>query len=324
MWALHVDGLAWAFHPRPEYRNLASVTRATRNGMIALPFWACGTGLAKISIAFTLLKFQQSRGWRYFVYAIVFLNIVFIAFVGIALTTRCIPYAATWDMVGKYKGKKVCWSRSAIRGTVYVTLICNVTSDIALSLVPLTFLSKVRRPLREKTVIAVLMALGIFASAFSIARVIGTWEPHLTAYLAKDPSAFAIFAGLMTCLEAQCSLIAACIPMLRRPTARLLERLGLIKSSDPFAGPGDLERNTEVTEGKQSRGVLELNQVAGRGREGESSDRSTCTQNTNDSSLDSGQFVMDPETGRIIRVTPGMKDWNSSSNLNEEWAHSAA
>lgn len=317
MWALQFDGTMWAFGGNhPQFRSVESVEHAVRNGTLALPFWAWATGLVKISIACMLLKFQQSRKWRVFVYAIILLNIFFICWLGIANIFNCTPIASQWDTALRKKGQK-CWSRSVRNATPYINLSCCVASDVILSLVPLTFLRKVRRPLREKIVIAVLMGLGIVASCFSITRIVAQKKTNLFT----DPSSLAIFSGIVTCLEVQTSLIAACIPMLRSSANRWLHRIGVWRVSTHSHsyeryGP---DRDTDWSNAKPGRGVIEPNQLSA----GTTSFGST-RRVTWDSAHDSGQFVMDPVTGRIVQASPS-KELRSGAHMHsgalaqDEW-----
>lgn len=317
MWVLHYNVVSWAWgFTHPPYRDLSSIEHAVKLGTIALPFWAWATGLVKISIACMLLKFQQARRWRAFVCAIIVLNVFLIGFMGVANMFACIPYAAIWDMTGKYKETRKCWGRAANLATVYVTCICNVCSDVSLSLVPLTFLGKVRRPLREKVVIGTLMALGLVASVFSIGRmVIQLRKDHF-----PDKSAQAILQGLLTCLEVQHSLIAACIPMLRSSANRWLSRLGLWRGS--VGEGGTYQRYGEgrdASEGKAgSRRVMELNEVSVGGGTMRSGALESSLRDIRDSAHESGQFIMDPVTGRIMRVTD-VKEHADSPNVHDEF-----
>jgi hypothetical protein len=291
--------------------------------VLALPFWAWSTGLIKISIAWMLLRFQRTKSWRYFVYAMIVLNVFFICFLGIANIFNCIPYQSQWDFSGKYtaaKGNKKCWSPSAQKSTIYATVTVNVVSDVVLSLVPLTFLRKVQRPMREKIVIGSLLGLGVFASVFSILRMITQVAP---TYLV-EPGANGVFSGLMTCLETEASFIAACLPALRSSANRWLQKLGLWKGSTmgnskyqqyQRYGP---DKDTDY--GARSARATELSRLATNG--GITKETTIHTTTHVSGSNTSDQFIMDPATGRIIHendIKDGRADQDSITNLNAEW-----
>jgi hypothetical protein len=92
-------------------------------------------------------------------------------FSGVANLFVCVPYKAMYDIKGEVKHKK-CWSQSMMRSGLYFSTIINVGTDIAFSLIPMTFLSKIRRPPSKKVVIGGLMTLGLLASALSLAKAV--------------------------------------------------------------------------------------------------------------------------------------------------------
>lgn len=326
-WALQYDAVSWAagFH-RLEFKTLTHSERTFRDGVLALPFWAWATGLIKISIAWMLLRFQRSTRWRIFVYTIILLNVFFICFLGIANIFNCVPYQSQWNFDGAYteaKGNKKCWPMSARTSTIYATVTVNVLSDVVLSLVPLTFLHKVQRPLREKVIIGCLLGLGVFASIFSIVRLITQVAP---TYLV-EPGANGVFSGLMTCLETEASFIAACLPALRSSANRWLQKLGIWKGSSLGTskyrqyqryGP---DKDTDY--GARSNQGVELNRMASnRGITKETTIHTTAQVS---GSPGSENYVMDPVTGRILpeHELKGNKenkeDQDSITNLNAEW-----
>jgi hypothetical protein len=309
-----LETVHWAYSGiRPEFRTRASVERAFRNGILSLPFWAWGTGLIKISIALMLLKFGHTRGWRLFVYSIITLNFFFIAFMGVANIFNCTPVPSQWDMQGKYAMTKKCWPQTARTAVIYVPTACNVVSDIVLSLVPLTFLTKVQRPLREKFVIGCLLALGFIASALSIIRI----PVQIDSNILEDPSASSVIAGMLTCAEGQVSFLAACVPMLRSSANRWLQRLvtGRGSSGTSTYRQSGQGRDTEATSAKFSRSsILELNP-----RDGITVTKKISVQREGDSSdRESEHFITNPFTGRIV-IDRGAKENNSTKNLNSEW-----
>ncbi|KAF2263484.1 hypothetical protein CC78DRAFT_449028, partial [Lojkania enalia] len=223
MFGVMYESHIWAWGGRhPTSRTLKEQRHVAKYGSISMPLWAWATGFVKISIAFMLLRFQQSQKWKYFMYVMIALNIVLIGFTGVWNMFQCIPFKAVYDP--SVKDKK-CFSKRMIRICLYVSAACNISTDLVFSFMPLTFLGKIRRPLREKVVIGGLMALGLIASAFSLAKVI--LAAKLETPQGKDLGAYLMLFGLLSILEVQASFIAACIPTLRGSTRRLLIRIGL-------------------------------------------------------------------------------------------------
>jgi len=218
MFALQWDSEKWALSSTmPQFLTLKSFFRNAKVGAISLPFWAWSTGLVKISIACMLLRFQQARSWRIVLYLTIVVNVILIVILGVACLFQCIPFEAWWNFTIQ---NKKCWSLRAMLAATYLSGACNVSTDIVISLMPLTFLGKIRRPTSEKVAIGILMALGMIASGFSMCKVI------LTAVSTNHYISPTVL-GLLSTLEVQTSLIAACIPTLRSSSKRLLSKMGV-------------------------------------------------------------------------------------------------
>ncbi|KAF2751800.1 hypothetical protein M011DRAFT_522742 [Sporormia fimetaria CBS 119925] len=297
---------AWGHH-HPPFRHVSEITYTSKLGMIALPFWGWATGLVKISIGVMLLRFQQNRRLRGLTWAMIALNIALILLVGVVSLFSCVPYAANWDMQKTLKGSK-CWGRAANRAIIYTPAVCNTLTDVVFSLMPLTFLRKIRRPTGEKVVIGGLMALGLIASAFSLSKVIVNGKLDVT----KDRSASFLLLALLSALEVQTALIAACAPTLRSATQRFLRRIGLGQchqdsTPPPYAVGSSTFRDTKVGHS----GIRELDRVH--------YGRLNSPYNDSGSALgDDARYEQDPTTGRIVCTTE-LKIHSSHSNVRSQW-----
>lgn len=218
-------------------------------------------------------------------------NVVLIFFNGVWNMFQCIPFKAVYDPMIQ---NKKCFSRNTIRISLYVSAACNISTDLIFSFMPLTFLGKIRRPLREKVVIGGLMALGLIASAFSLTKVI--LAAKLATPQGKDVGAYLMLFGLLSALEVQASLIAACIPTLRSSTKRLLTRIGLLQASRSSAyrryGAG-----SSMSGGPKGarRMEMEANRFDSMGSRSESIEEIEALD-------EEGEYTMHPDTGRIICI----------------------
>lgn len=99
----------------------------------------------------------------------------------------------------------------------------TVATDIILSLFPIAMLRQIRRPLMEKVLIGVLMAMGMAASATSVykAFLVKEWAT------AKDSFGFAFQVAMLTCSELFLGITAACCPCLKPVVQRWLESMGV-------------------------------------------------------------------------------------------------
>ena len=125
------------------------------------------------------------------------------------------------------------------------SLAIFIGSDILFAILPITFIYKIQRPLREKIVIAVLMSLGLIASGAATAKVI------LLARLptSMDPTSVGADTLIWTNLEESIGMIAACIPMLKSLFERALKRCGLISTADRYGtrtGAGGKSHTTTI------------------------------------------------------------------------------
>lgn len=87
----------------------------------------------------------------------------------LAQLLQCIPLRAAWDLLGVVEAR--CWSKEAIRINLICVSTVNILTDFIFALIPISFIRKVQRPLRERAIIGVLMALGVFAGVSSIIKV---------------------------------------------------------------------------------------------------------------------------------------------------------
>jgi hypothetical protein len=299
MWSLQYAALIWAWdNNHPQSRTIDQVIVSSKIGTISLPFWAWSTGLVKISIACMLLRIQQARGWRIFLYSMICINALLVGYLGIGNLFQCIPYQSMWDFKNEIKDKR-CWNETMVQSSVYISAVCNVGSDIVFSLLPLSFLGKIHRPRSEKVVIGTLMALGLVASSFSLSKAIIT----VRISRSQDGAASVTLIGLLSCLEVQTSLIAACIPTLRGSSKRLLQRLGLMSPIPHHSFARDDAESSVSDSFKTARHTRRIHRHAI-----ESNDISTPSPAVivGEPNEEEDQYVMDSKSGRIVCI-PGIK-----------------
>lgn len=134
----------------------------------------------------------------------------------------CTPLRKMWDLSQNVPGK--CWpyhvqTKSQITVQAFVIL-----TDWIFALLPISFLRKVQRPLRERVIIGGLMSLGIFAGVASIVKI----QQLVAIKSAVDIHAHILTIEMWCSIEALTVFIASCVPCLRGQFQRTLERLGLV------------------------------------------------------------------------------------------------
>ena len=187
-----------------------------------LSTWALA--LVKTSMAAMLLRFQQTnKGWKRFLYSIVAVQITTAIYLTIMHLTRCIPLNALWNPMIT---EKRCWNDESFRVSLTVTSAIVIITDVIYSLIPLTFLRNMTRPIRDRIVIGVLLSLGLVATGASIAKTVVVQSFGKEGEV--DPVGSGLAIALWAAVEEQLALIAACIPCLKAPFQRVLHRFGIL------------------------------------------------------------------------------------------------
>ncbi|KAF2398790.1 hypothetical protein EJ06DRAFT_496547 [Trichodelitschia bisporula] len=212
------------------YSKPASVTKAMRGVWIQLLLWTWSITLIKISIAVMLLRIRRDNPWRYWVYFLIGF-VVSSAIVSTVLQfVQCSPVSAFWNPT--VPGAK-CWTPNKRRVSLYTIAAVFIAADVTLSLLPLTFVAKLRRPLREKVIICGLTGLGLFATAAALIKLL-----LIKHYVSTVDTLWeAVELGMWEYIEEFVGIIAACIPCLKAPFERLLRKYGLISTADKLAAP---------------------------------------------------------------------------------------
>jgi Fungal rhodopsin domain len=186
----------------------------------AVPTAIVSIAFIKISVACLLLRFQQDRAGRLFLNALI--GIIIATHAGFVLFNllRCIPLSAIWDT--SIQGAK-CVSNNSFRIVSNATTGVNIATDVLLSLFPITFLRQIRRPLQEKILIGLLMAMGMTAAGASVAKAVLVREWATAA----DSFSIGFQICTFTCVEIFLGIIAACSPCFKPHVQRLLTSMGL-------------------------------------------------------------------------------------------------
>ena len=217
----------WLFYRDVNTITLADVQDAFKLAVLAQPIWAWSMALIKCGIAAMLLRLQTQKSWRQFLWFMIAVQLVMAIYNTISQLLQCIPLSGAWDLLGVSNAK--CWSKSAVRSSSIAVSSVNIVTDVIFSLLPITFLHKVQRPLRERVIIGILMGLGLFASAASICKVVAATKYGATG----DQTAEGIEVGMWSCLENLVGFIAATIPSLKAPFQKVLGHFGLISVIKP-------------------------------------------------------------------------------------------
>jgi len=95
--------------------------------------------------------------------------------------------------------------------------------DFTLAMMPIKLLWHMHRPLREKVLVGVLMALGLLATAIAGYKMTLSKKVYL-----GDTLSTTVKLSLWNRLEMLVGIIAACMPCLKSTTERLLQEIGIL------------------------------------------------------------------------------------------------
>jgi hypothetical protein len=219
-WALLLSTIAFYV---PKSRSLISTNGlefTIKLGVLAVPFWCISVTGIKVGLTIQLLRFQTHRLWRLFLYFIIGFTVATYTAFGLFDLLQCFPLEATWNL--SITNKK-CVGNSIYQKVSNAQSGVSISTDIILSLFPLTFLRHLRRPRTEKVLIGVLMAMGMMASAASITKAVLV---HQWAN-ATDSFKFRFAISMWTCVEMFIGIIAACLPSLKSTFQKLLVKMGM-------------------------------------------------------------------------------------------------
>lgn len=224
---------------KPEEFTMAGVIEGNRLATLSLPLWAWSMAFIKMSVCAMMLRLQSTPVWRRFLWGMIIAIIIVTIYNTLCQVLQCIPLHAAWDILGLIQDAK-CWSKNAIRINMICVSAFNIITDLISAILPYTFLQKVQIPLRERVVIGVLMGLGIFAAVASILKAVNSANFGQT----DDPNLESITIGMWSVIEENVAFIAACIPCLRSPFQKMLERLGVITPRNTTARSSGREGGT--------------------------------------------------------------------------------
>jgi hypothetical protein len=196
---------------------------------------------------------------------------------------QCIPLAAIWDPTHHLNAK--CVGPNRIKYVSNFVGGFSIATDLVLSLFPLTFLLKLRRPRVEKLLISILMAVGLSASAASITKAV---------YIQKwvnDPDGmfFGFTISTLGITEMLIGSIAACLPCLKTTVQGVLMRCGVDFSLGFEEEMPSFVVQVERTQANRERENHAFEEV---GQEGTKSSKLSSSESS-DKSLSTG-----PERGR--------------------------
>ncbi|KAL1306306.1 hypothetical protein AAFC00_004389 [Neodothiora populina] len=210
------------------YVSYEHAKKANFFSFVAQPMVVWAICLAKCSVAFMLIRLKRTKGWQAFLYVLIFIQVLSAVAANVAQLKQFNPISAYWDPEVASRPTTTSWSPHAIQASAYVNAAVSVASDTIFSLLPISFLRKMNRPLRERIVLGLLMGLGMFATLASVFKITLIYNYRNI----KDPLYDVIDLSVWWQMEENISIIASCIPTLKSPFEKVLRRVGLLTTLD--------------------------------------------------------------------------------------------
>jgi hypothetical protein len=191
--------------------------------------WTWSICFVKVSVSLMFLRFARTLdwpGWKALMcFSIVYLVGAAIAGLYLGITT-CTPVNFQWDK--SIPGGR-CRSPEKIRATILGLCLMVVVSDFQFALLPLTFISSIKRSALEKAVILGIMSLGLMASIIGCVKYL-----HFNLlFSSRDQPWDSVSWKVVSNAEVDIAIIAACIPPLKSLGETFLKRF---KSMKPRSG----------------------------------------------------------------------------------------
>ena len=165
-WILLLISTTYGLGRHNYYVPAADEMQAEKFLFISQPSFPWAMAFTKISIACMLLRIHRSTSWVTFLYIMIVVQVLWAVTANVFQFSLCKPLAAIWDH--SIKNPKCIPKEGQI--SIYVTAAITILTDVIFSLLPLTFIVRIHRPLREKIALSCVMCLGLLASTASIIK----------------------------------------------------------------------------------------------------------------------------------------------------------
>ncbi|KAF1996436.1 hypothetical protein P154DRAFT_472627 [Amniculicola lignicola CBS 123094] len=225
------------------YLQMKAVDVAKWSTISTLPF-IISTTLTKISIALMILRISNSRKLKWSMIPLMVI-VTCINLTGIVLLAAgCRPFEANWNYAVP---RTHCWPRKVLKDQNFVQGIVSIVSDCIYTALPVVVVWGLNISRRQKVGITFLVALGLVATACSIARLVlyETFDDWTDSTWGLSD------LQIWTALEQNLGIVAASLPTLRI----FFKEIGATISSLSFSfsgGKGSGASLSEELTGKDS------------------------------------------------------------------------
>ncbi|KAJ5356390.1 hypothetical protein N7517_010999 [Penicillium concentricum] len=190
----------------------------------AIPMYNASLAFTKFSILFQYLRIFPGKPFRLACYFMMAVVATYSSWAIVSGFVNCVPVAKFWnkDLPGSCLNFEAVW---------FFNASMNITTDIALLMLPMPLLSKLQLPRTQKIALMGVFAMGILVVVTSILRLSSLRE------VAKSPdtSYSNVAAAYWTAAECNVAIMCSCLPFLRPIISRIFPRLLSAGSSNRYA-----------------------------------------------------------------------------------------
>ncbi|KAF1934748.1 hypothetical protein EJ02DRAFT_167359 [Clathrospora elynae] len=166
----------------------------------------------KLSIGFFLLRLADRTRWRPFLIGMLCFIGVFTIASTFAIIFQCSPVAAGWDFTLRPPiGTAKCYDSDIFKNIGVFNSSVNIATDLLFALIPIPMVWKLQVTLRTRIGLALILSLGLFASAVAIYKT----PIQYNFFKETDFSGHGAWYYIWQQIEMHVGILAACLPTLK-------------------------------------------------------------------------------------------------------------
>ncbi|KAI4727038.1 hypothetical protein E4T49_05163 [Aureobasidium sp. EXF-10728] len=179
----------------------------------SVPVYQASLSLTKISILLQYRRVFVGSDIQRIIAGSICVIIVYGLWSVLSTAFMCTPVSYFWDTsIGGH-----CLSRM---GVWFANASLNIITDVVICLMPVPVLNRLRLPRKQKYALIAVFCLGLFVCLTSILRLKALYQISISTDITWDNTPAAYWSSL----EANFSVVAACLPTLRKTISRFFPR----------------------------------------------------------------------------------------------------
>ncbi|MCJ1432768.1 hypothetical protein MMC27_002125 [Xylographa pallens] len=208
LWGLVIDGVIMAndggMGIPDEFSSPAQSYVFYRTLFASLFLYALAITAAKISVLLLYRRIFSQGRFRYAIYTVGALCLLWLTIVLFVTFFQCQPVAFAWDHTSQHS---TCINLAAM---YYGFTVSNMVLDILVTFMPVKLIWQLQVPLKQRALLLAIMLLGIIVLAASAGRI-----GSVPLLALSDVSATITMPFIYTIIEPAFAIVCACLPTYR-------------------------------------------------------------------------------------------------------------